>query len=123
MDSQGRRTGKDPATGTIYREIPGTSYAEDCLSKNMNCAGELFTNSLPDGRYTFYVLGGVSGKYGLSVYNNRGLSQVFKGDIQLGTMAVYTQTYSAATFVSSTLSFQGTASSTANITSAPPHNL
>jgi hypothetical protein len=123
VDSLGRRTGKDPATGTIYREIPGTSYAEDCLSKNANCAGELFTNNLPDGQYTFYVLGGVSGKYGLSVYNNRGLSQVFRGDIQLGTMVAYAQDYQAAHFASSTLSFQGTVSSTASITAEPPHNL
>jgi hypothetical protein len=123
VDSRGRRTGKDPASGTIYREIPGTSYAEDCLSTNTNCAGELFTNNVPDGQYTFYVLGGVSGKYGLSAYNNRGLSRAFRGNIQRGTMIAYTQQYDAANFANSSPVFEGITSSTRSITSEPPDNL
>ena len=40
VDSQGRRTGKDPATGILYHEIPGTAYEEDSLSPH-NGSGEL----------------------------------------------------------------------------------
>jgi|SRR5882724_697263 len=44
VDSQGRRTGKDPAAGVKYHEIPGTAYGEDCLiqrrSKMKKCRQE-----------------------------------------------------------------------------------
>jgi hypothetical protein len=123
VDSQGRRTGKDPKTGNIFREIPDTNYLEDCMSKIQNCVGELFTENLPDGEYTFYVLASSTGKYGFSVFNNRGGNQGFKGDIEHGTMVAYIQNYRSANFTSSTLAFKSVVSSTVSITSVPPHNL
>src|SRR5438046_6938641 len=57
VDSQGRRTGKDPITGILYREIPNTSYGED-QSKPGAISGELFTTNLPNGQYMIYVLRG-----------------------------------------------------------------
>ena len=122
VDSQGRRTGKDPATGLAYHEIPGTEYGEDCLGET-DCVGELITTDLPAGQYMFYVLGGSTGSFWLDTANNRGSSQNFSGHIQSGTMVSYTQNYSPAHFVSSSLSFQGAISSTASITSDPAHNI
>ena len=57
VDSQGRRTGKDPATGIIYHEIPGTTYIE-IGSATTNGAAELFTKDLPSGQYMLYILVG-----------------------------------------------------------------
>ena len=45
VDSQGRRTGKDPATGILYHEFPGTAYEEDSLSPH-NGSGELTFSAL-----------------------------------------------------------------------------
>jgi hypothetical protein len=120
IDSQGRRTGKDPITGVLYREIPGVSYSEAGLSLT-NRDSELFTSDLPNGRYILYVLGGQTTNYWLSM-SHYGQSDR-NGAIHSGEMAIYVQDYDAAHLASSTFSFAGLLSSTASITSAPPHNL
>jgi len=122
VDSQGRRTGKDPATGIMYHEIPGTSYFE------IGSSGQLYFYTPPNGRYTLYILGGATGQYYLDswVYDGgptppRRVST--SGTIQKGSMIAYTQNYDTANFASSTPFFQSNISSTASITSAPPNNL
>lgn len=122
VDAQGRRTGKDPATGTIYREIPNTSYIE-IGTPTTNGAGELFTSDLPNGRYTLYILGGKTTKYWLDASQYGQKHQSFKGTIQPGSMILYAQNYDMARLASSTFTFAGMASSTLAITSNPPHNL
>lgn len=122
VDSQGRRTGKDPATGILYREIPGTSYGEESGTPGHR-SGELFTSNLPDGQYTLYILGGQTGAYWLDASHYGQQDQTFRGNIQKGSMIAYTQNYDSANLTSSTFSFSSTASSTASITSVPPNNL
>jgi hypothetical protein len=122
VDQQGRRTGKDPITGTIYNEIPGTSYIEIGTPSN-NGAGELFTKNLPDGQYTLYVLGGKTGSYWLDLEHYGQKAQTFKGTIQAGSMIAYIQNYTSANVASSTFSYEENSSSTASITKAPPDNL
>lgn len=121
IDSQGRRTGKDPLTGMIYREIPNTSYGID-ESKPGHPVGELTLSNLPSGQYTLYVLGGVTGPYGLYVANNN-TNQSFEGNIQKGEMISYVQNFNPNNLTSSTFSVSSTVSSTASITTAPPNNL
>jgi hypothetical protein len=65
VDSQGRRTGKDPISGTLYREIPSTSYGEEAGTPG-HWAGEVFTSNIPNGQYTLYVLSGKTGIYSLA---------------------------------------------------------
>lgn len=122
VDSQGRRTGKDPVTGMRYHEIPGTSYSE-VGSPSTGGAGELLTSDLPNGRYTLYVLGGRNGSYWLDASHYGQQDQNFSGTIQVGSMVAYTQDYNAANLASSTFSFKETVSSTTGITSAPPRDL
>jgi hypothetical protein len=50
-------------------------------------------------------------------------SQHFRGNIQTGTMIAYVQNYDSANLASSTFVLKGTVSSTASVTSEPPHNL
>ncbi len=126
VDSQGRRTGKDPSTGIFYREIPGTSYGEDGLSPT-NRVGELFVSGVQDGQYTLYVLGGKTGPYwvdlGINDRQHPHKDQIIRGDIQAGSMIAYTQIYDSTNLANSTLTFQQIISSTEIITSASPHNL
>jgi hypothetical protein len=122
VDSQGRRTGKDPITGTIYREIPNTAYGED-ESTPGHPTGELFTSDLPNGKYSLYVLGGKTGAYGLNLSHYGQSDQTFQGTIQAGSMIAYVQNYDVANLASSTFSFSSSSSSTASLTSAPPNNL
>jgi hypothetical protein len=126
VDSQGRRTGKDPNTGTLYHEIPNTSYVEEATSPG-HPNGELFVSDLSNGQYTLYVLGGRTGSYALDAWlddwQHRPSSQGITGNIQVGSMIAYEQNYDSANFASSTFSFAGSGSSTVSITSAPAHNL
>jgi hypothetical protein len=122
VDSQGRRTGKDPITGTTYHEIPGTSYIE-IGTPSTNGAGELFTTNLPDGQYTLYVIGVTTGSYWLDLEHYGQKSQSFNGTIQAGSMIAYVQNYNTANIASSTFSVLSTVSSTVSITSTPPNNL
>lgn len=122
VDSQGRRTGKDPITGLLYHEISGTSYFEEGHS------GQLYFSTPSIGKYKVYVLGGKTGQYHLdSLVDDGGphppVAQRISGDIQAGSMIAYRQDYDTANIASSTLSFSDTASSTASITSAVPNNL
>jgi hypothetical protein len=122
VDSQGRRTGKDPITDTFYHEIPGTSYSEEGSS------GQLYFFTPPTGEYTLYVLGGETGQYHLDIWVDPGNSgppapQRISGSIQRGFMVAYTQHYDAADIPGSTFSVSSSASSTASITSVPPNNL
>jgi hypothetical protein len=80
VDSQGRRTGKDPGTGTFYREIPSTSYGEEAVNPG-HPNGELFTSDLPNGQYTLYVRGGKTGFYGLGIAINGRLTQNLSGNL------------------------------------------
>jgi hypothetical protein len=121
VDSQGRRTGKDPNTGTLYHEIPNTSYVEEATSPG-HPNGELFVSDLSNGQYTLYVLGGRTGSYALDIASDKN-NQAFQGNIQTDWMIAYAQTYDLANLASSTFSFQRTVSSTASITSALPNNL
>ena len=121
VDSQGRRTGKDPNTGTLYREIPNTGYQE-IASTPGHLAGELTFSNLPKGQYTLYVLGGKTGTYAVDIANNQGQSPL-EGTVQTGSMVAYTQNYDPTNLASSTFSFETNISSTASITSAPPNNL
>ena len=118
VDAQGRRTGKDPMTGTLYNEIPGTTYNEEAVNPG-HPVGELFTSDLPSGQYTLYVLSGQTGSYALDIALNSRQAQSVSGSIQAGTMAAYVQNYDSANLASSTFSLEGTASSTASITSTP----
>jgi hypothetical protein len=121
VDSQGRRTGKDPATGIVYREIPGATYGED------NKSGELFFSEPPKGQYSLYILGGQTGTYHLDAWIDSGKGQTppqrISGNIQAGSMLKYLQVYNTTNLASSTFSFSTVVSSTAIVTSAPPNNL
>jgi hypothetical protein len=121
VDSQGRRTGENPVTGTLYHEIPGTSYSEEGMSPT-NQIGDLIVQGVSDGQYALYVLGGKTGSYWVGIAGSP--SQTIYGNIDVGTMAAYTIGYSELNTASSGLpSFQGISSSTASITAAPPNNL
>ena len=123
VDSQGRRTGKDPRTGNLYREIPNTGYQE--LASTNSGGGffdELTLANLPKGQYTLYVLGAQTGPYAVDIANNQGQSPL-EGTVQAGSMMAYTQNYDPTNLASSTFSFAANISSTASITSAPPNNL
>jgi hypothetical protein len=120
VDSQGRRTGENPITGVFYREIPNTAYSIGA-SASGHPVGELTFSNLSSGQYTLYVLGGVTGPYGVGIGNNYG-QQSFQGDIQAGTMIAYVQNYDPANLASSVFVASGTVSSTASITTAPPNN-
>jgi len=122
IDSQGRRTGKDPVTGTLYHEIPNTGY-DEIADNPGHRSGELFTSDLPNGKYTLYVLGGQTGAYWLDASHYGQPDQTFGGNIQAGSMIAYLQNYDLAHIASSTFSYQISYSSTASITSAPPNNL
>lgn len=121
IDSQGRRTGEDPNTGTSYHEIPNTAYGVDESTPN-HPVGELTFSNLPAGQYTLYVLGGQTGRYTLDIANNHG-QQPFEGTIQKGAMIAFAQNYDPSNLASSTFSVSSTSSSTASITTAPPNNL
>jgi hypothetical protein len=121
VDPQGRRTGEDPATGIVYREIPGATYGED------NKSGELFFSEPPDAQYALYILGGQTGTYHLDAWIDNGKGQAppqrISGNIQAGSMVKYLQNYSAINLSSSTFSFDQLVASTASILIAPPDNL
>ncbi len=113
VDSRGRRTGKDPATGVFYHEIPGTGYGEGDRS------GQLGVSGLPDGQYTLYVLGGQTGSYWIDAYP----PQKVTGNITAKTMDAYTLNFSSTSMDNPKLIFQSAALSTLSITSVLPHNL
>ena len=122
VDSQGRRTGKDPISGATYHEIPDTSYFEEGRS------GQLYFFTPATGQYTLYVLGGQTGEYHLDSRVDDGgakppVPQLIYGTIQAGSMIAYVQNYDTSNLASSTLVVSSTFSSTASITSAPPNNL
>jgi len=121
VDSRGRRTGKNPVTGTIYHEIPNTGYDEITTNPG-HPVGELFTSNLPNGQYTLYVLGGHDGQYRLYAANNQ-QQQTFQDNIKTGSVVAYAQNYDSSNLSSSTFMFEATSSSSAIITSAPPNNL
>lgn len=116
VDSQGRRTGKDPATGALYHEIPDTSYTEEGIGST-NTDGVLFAWNVT-GRYTLYVLGGTTGPYRIVASPRQELT----GIIQRGAMDAYSLNSLSVTDKPN-LSFQSTLSSTASVTTAPPNNL
>lgn len=109
VDPQGRRTGKDPATGIFYHEIPGTGYGED------NGSGELATLGLSAGQYKLYVLGGGNGSYWIEGSENA------TGTIQVGTMRIYI--LNLPSNGTSSMIFVGSVSSTVSVTAAVPNNL
>jgi len=112
VDSQGRRTGKDPSAGVFYHEIPGTGYGEGEHSGQLGISG-------PVGQYTLYILGGTTGSYWIGAWP----PQEVTGNIQASAMDVYTLDFSPTSTENPKLVFRNTASSTASITSTPPHNL
>lgn len=116
VDSQGRRTGEDPASGIVYREIPNTNYGD------VGSDGELFTSNLPSGQYALYVLGGQTGSYWIDGEHDGQPGQIFRGAIQKGSMIAYVQNYNTADIASSTFSVSSTFPSTASLTTAPPNN-
>lgn len=103
VDSRGRRTGKDPATGVFYHEIPGTGYGETVHS------GQLAINGLPYGQYALYVLSGQTGTYAIDAYP----PQHVTGNIKKGTMDKYIFNIDSADSGSPKLVFQSTLSSSA----------
>lgn len=109
VDSQGRRTGKDPATGILYREIPGASYSEDTISPGHG-SGQLVLSNPAAGNYTLYVLGKETGQYHLDAWIDDGgpnppVPQRITGNIEADSMISYTQDYDIAHIASSTLVF------------------
>jgi hypothetical protein len=127
VDAQGRRAGKDPSTGTLYKEIPDTSYEEDFVSAGHGSALLNFS-APPNGKYILYVLGEETGPYRLDSWVDDGgvkppLPQRISGSIQEGSTIGYIENYDAANIPSSTLSSSSTFSSTVSITSAPPQNV
>jgi hypothetical protein len=117
VDSQGRRTGKDPITGTLYHEIPGTTYQESGHS------GELIATNMSNGAYTIYVLGAQPGAYWIDVGTPGQKAQIFRGTIEKGAMISYAQIVDVSNAKSSTLSLGSAFSSTVSVTSVPPRNL
>jgi hypothetical protein len=120
VNAAGQRTGADPLTGTIYREIPGTNYT-DQGSNGPN--SEVFTSNLPNGQYTLYLLGGVTGSYWIDLSHDGTRGQLFQGIIQKGAMVSFIQNYDASNLANSTFSSSTTFSSFGWLTSAPPNNL
>jgi hypothetical protein len=104
VDSQGQRTGEDPATGMMYQEIPNTSYIPQGTS-----AGLHFT-APPKGQYTVYVLGGQTGTYHLdyrmSDGQHPGTTYRTTGTIKKGQMISYAQNYDPNNLASSTLTLE-----------------
>ncbi len=113
VDPQGRRTGRDPISGAFYHEIPGTGYG------GVEHSGQLAVSGLPDGQYKLYVLGGVTGSYWVDAFP----PQKITGNIHAGEMDIYSLDFSSTSPEDPKLVFQGTVSSTASITTAPPNNL
>jgi hypothetical protein len=125
VDSQGRRTGKNPATGLVYHEIPNTAYSEESNTPGHR-TGELFFSVMPTSQYTLFVLGGPTGSFTLDaqVYQPFILRQTISGTVKLGFMDGFSINTNVATLTSSTLlSPEGATTSTARITGVPPHNL
>jgi hypothetical protein len=111
VDSQGRRTGKDPITGAFYHEIPNSGYGEAGHSGQLAISG-------PDGQYTLYVLGGKTGSYWVDAWPR----QEVTGNVQANAMDVYPITFSTAT-ENPRLMLGGTSSSTTSITATRANNL
>lgn len=127
VDAQGRRTGKDPATGVFYHEIPDTMYSEDSISPGHGSA-QLTLFAPGNGRYMLYVLGNQTGQYHLDSWIDDGgpkspVPQRVSGIVKKGSMVSYAQNYDLARIANSTLSFNEALSSTASVTVIPPHNL
>jgi hypothetical protein len=120
-DSQGRRSGEDPTTGTKYDEIPGVRYLHEPHSVQLIYSGP------PVGEYDVNLIGAQTGKYTLEAYVFDGqhppVPQKVYGDIRAGSMAIYAHDYNSVDLQASTLQFQGNVSSTESITTVPPHNI
>ena len=71
-DPQGRRAGLDPRTGTLYEEIPSSSYGQEFLAAD-NGTPEirerkvLYIDSPLSGKYSVEAIGTASGIIGLDV--------------------------------------------------------
>jgi hypothetical protein len=63
-DPQGRRTGRDPITGTEYEEIPDSAYVDEPVVRPKK---ELEISGLLDGSYVLQVIGTDRGSYNLYV--------------------------------------------------------
>jgi hypothetical protein len=127
VDAQGRRTGKDPQTGTLYHEIPDTAYEEDFLSPGHG-SGQLNFFTPTNGKYTLYVLGGQTGPYRLDSWVDDGAAkppvpQRVSGTIEAGSVITFDQTYDMTNTKGSALFASSTIPSVGSITSTPPHNL
>lgn len=78
-DPQGRRTGVDPATRELLREIPGATYDEDGISvparspcgvpdeEELEVTPKLVIQSAPGGDYRVTVVGKAAGAYTLDI--------------------------------------------------------
>lgn len=80
-DSQGRRLGKDPRTGTEYNEIPGGAYIQEgiddatgTLSPGGETVKSVYIFDPLDGRYDLAVIGTGEGEYILEsvLYDEQG---------------------------------------------------
>jgi hypothetical protein len=101
IDANGRKAGKDPTTGKIYNDIPGTSYQalqDDTLS---------FLNPTA-GTYTIETESNAAGKYSFEVYFSNGaqpaIPEVVSGTAEANMMVVLRQNYIPGNFASSTIS-------------------
>jgi hypothetical protein len=96
-DPQGRRTGVDPRTGSIYDEIPGAFYSarsldsDDGSAETLPPVKELYLSAPLDGSYTIQVIGTGNGSYELEVltydtagdvsYNTTVSEQIYAGSV------------------------------------------
>jgi hypothetical protein len=108
-DSQGRRSGEDPTTGTKYDEIPGVRYLHEPHSVQLIYSGP------PVGEYDVNLIGAQTGKYTLEAYVFDGqhppVPQKVYGDIRRSQIITYKQNYDPNNLVSSTLILQSTSTS------------
>jgi len=101
VDSQGHRTGEDPATGMMYQEIPNTTYISEGRSASLHFGAPA------KGQYTIYILGGETGTYHLdykiSDGQHPGPTYKLAGNITKGQMVSYVENYDPNNLASSTL--------------------
>jgi hypothetical protein len=91
IDSAGRKTGKDPASGIVYQEIPGAKYSEEEHSAQV-----LYTEP-PAGQFKINIIGAAVGRYLLQTDVFDGQNSlpipVASGTINIRQTITYVQNY------------------------------
>jgi hypothetical protein len=117
IDSEGRRTGYDPRTDTIYHEIPGSSYGVELLAA-IDGGGGVLEQTVLDitsatlGEYILQAIGTDSGLYTLEIVATNDLGEGiltrFGRETYAGNVDTFSITYSSSTGQPVQISERGT---------------